>query len=91
MHSYELKAEKTDLKLNIQKVELALDQAVPCGLILNELITNSLKYAYRDDENGVIEISVQEVGKKEHISVKDYGVVLPENFNGEFLEALPRG
>jgi two-component sensor histidine kinase len=80
VHSYEVYSDKTKLTIDVDKVELALDQAIPCGLILNELITNSLKYAYPNDQGGEISISVKETENKIHMTVKDFGVGLPVGF-----------
>ena len=88
VHSYDVSTEKTKLTLNIEKVKLALDQAIPCGLILNELITNSLKYAYPAEKGGEIEISVREVDGKVHIMVKDFGIGLPKGFKIEESDSL---
>jgi len=81
VQSYEVRANQIELELDIEKVDLALDQAIPCGLILNELITNALKYAYPDGEKGVISIQVASEGSDIQISVKDYGVGLPKGLN----------
>ena len=81
VHSYEIRSNQIKLDLEIDKVELALDQAIPCGLILNELITNALKYAYPNGEKGVISIKVKSDDNNIQISVKDFGVGLPEGFN----------
>ena len=88
VHSYQIHAEKTKLLLEVDKVELALDQAIPCGLILNELITNSLKYAYPEGQAGEIKIVVKEIGGKVNISVQDFGIGLPENFKIEQSDSL---
>jgi two-component sensor histidine kinase len=45
-----------ELRLKVQNVSLTIDQAIPCGLIINELISNSLKYAFPYDRAGVIEV-----------------------------------
>jgi PAS domain S-box-containing protein len=88
VHSYDVTQEKTELKLDIEKVELALDQAIPCGLILNELITNALKYAYPGDKRGKITVGVWEDEGKVFIRVKDDGVGLPEGFKIDDSESL---
>lgn len=81
IHSYEVYSDQTELDLQVEQVELALDQAIPCGLILNELITNSLKYAYPNKEGGKITIGVKEEKGKVFIKVQDFGVGLPKGFN----------
>jgi len=88
VHSYDINRNKTKLDLKVEKVELALDQAIPCGLILNELITNSLKYAYPGEEGGEIKISVKEIEGKIEIIVGDSGVGLPDGFKIEESDSL---
>jgi two-component sensor histidine kinase len=88
VHSYQLYQDKIDLKLNIESVKLALDQAIPCGLILNELVSNALKYAYPQDQKGQIVIEVFEENGRLSIGVEDFGIGLPEDFKIENSESL---
>lgn len=88
VHSYQLYQNKIDLKLNIEPVKLALDQAIPCGLILNELVSNALKYAYPDAEKGQIVIDVYEKNGRLSIGVQDFGIGLPPDFKIENSESL---
>ncbi|MFT4600031.1 MAG: PAS domain S-box-containing protein [Arenicella sp.] len=88
VHSYELHSNKTTLNMDVQSINLALDQAIPCGLILNELITNALKYAYPVQEGGEIAISVKEKDNKVIMCIRDYGIGLPKGFNINNSETL---
>jgi PAS domain S-box-containing protein len=88
VHSYQLYQDKIDLKMNVGSVKLALDQAIPCGLILNELVSNALKYAYPGNKKGSIVIDVIEKDKRISIGVTDFGVGLPEGFDIEKSESL---
>ena len=88
VHSYELRSDKTKLTLDIEKVKLPFDQAISCGLILNELITNSLKYAYPKKTGGELIISVRELKNSVHMIVKDFGVGLPEGFKIDESDSL---
>lgn len=58
LNSYALKTDKIDLKQNLEQVYLGMDTAIPLGIIVNELVTNSLKYAFRPGEEGEISISL---------------------------------
>jgi two-component sensor histidine kinase len=63
--------------LELDKVELGIDQAVPCGLIINELITNSFKHAFPGGSKGTIQIKVHLVNNREVVlEVSDNGVGL---------------
>lgn len=88
IHSYSIQAGKIELETNFKKVFLSLDQAIPCGLIINELVSNALKYAYPHQESGVIRLVIREEGGKVQISVGDSGVGLPAGLDVENSESL---
>jgi PAS domain S-box-containing protein len=70
------------LKLNLEDVFLDLQTAIPCGLILNELVTNSLKHAFPEGKGGEIIIELHPL--EEHtfqMVVKDNGVGIPEDLD----------
>ncbi len=73
--SYSLSG-RIELSLDLPKdrVYLVLDQAIPCGLILNELISNSLKHAYPGDGSGPVRVSLGLSGESVRIAVADDGV-----------------
>lgn len=56
MHAYGESTEHIDLKIEINDISLAVSRAAPCGLIVNELVSNSLKYAFVDGRPGTIYI-----------------------------------
>jgi len=62
------------MALDMEKFELDVDMAIPIGLIVNELITNSLKYAFPDDRKGKIRLSLKEKGDLIILEVTDNGV-----------------
>ncbi|MDD3090865.1 MAG: PAS domain S-box protein [Methanoregulaceae archaeon] len=88
MNSYAL---QTDISVSqdIDDVDINLDIAVPCGLILNELLTNALKYAFRGRDSGTISIAMH-LGMDHRFSlvVSDDGVGLPEGLDIENAETL---
>jgi len=59
---------------------LSVDQAIPIGLILNELISNSLKHAFPDGRSGSIRVEAQSPGGRVDLAVIDDGVGVPEDF-----------
>ncbi|MEQ8973168.1 MAG: PAS domain-containing protein [Coleofasciculus sp. C1-SOL-03] len=59
--------------LTIAPVSLSIDTAIPCGLIINELVSNSLKYAFPDSRNGEIGITLQTVGGTNEGEGEDQG------------------
>jgi two-component sensor histidine kinase len=68
------------LRLDLEPTELTLDRSIPCGLILNELITNALKYAYPNG-NGEIVVSLSSRSGDVTLRVSDSGAGLPADFD----------
>lgn len=77
----------TDFKKNIQvytdmeSIRLTVGQAIPCGLLLNEMITNCYKHAFEGSDEGKINISIRENEGQISLIVEDNGIGLPEDFN----------
>lgn len=72
--TYNIKSNQINLKSNIESLHIDVDTLIPIGLIINELITNSLKYAFLDDRKGVIEIDLKEENNLLKLNVRDNGV-----------------
>lgn len=69
------------LDLDLEEVSLQVDKAIPCGLILNELITNASKHAFPGDRTGTVRVALHTLGDQQiSLSVADDGVGLPEAF-----------
>ncbi len=69
------------ISIDISEISLGIDMAIPCGLIINELVSNSLKYAFRDGKAGEIRIRMVIDGGKYVLTVSDDGVGLPEGLD----------
>ncbi len=80
MMSYSLTG-KVRLVTDLQRIDLALDQAIPCGLILNELISNALKHAFPGGREGTIEMGLELMGNTVSISLRDDGKGAPPGFD----------
>jgi PAS domain S-box-containing protein len=79
------------IRLNIKSEDIILNikQAIPCGLIINELISNSMKYAFPYAVEGEILVEFyQEEGEKLILIVSDNGAGLPEDFSLENISTL---
>ncbi len=69
-------------QINIKKIFLKINLAIPCALIINELVSNSLKYAFPNGRKGKIFIKLSKVNKIYYeLVVGDNGVGLPKNIN----------
>ncbi|BAW31083.1 MAG TPA: PAS domain S-box protein [Methanothermobacter sp.] len=78
---------KIKKKLKIEKIQLDLDTAIPLGLIINELATNSIKYAFPNGK-GTITIKLTKQKNKIKLTIADDGIGLPENIKPEKTETL---
>lgn len=86
--SYNIHPQRIKLIRDIPPLNLDVDIVVPLGLILNELITNSLKYAFPGDRNGSIRIELKEEGTLLRLKVYDNGIGLPEGFHEKFQQTF---
>lgn len=76
-------------RLETSCVLLSIDQAIPCGLILNEVVTNALKYAYPDGSPGEILVRLKENAAGAFtLSVSDNGVGMPAGLNWKNSKSL---
>ncbi len=81
-YAYGVNPGRVALRLELGAVELGLNQAIPCGLILNELLTNSVKYAFPASRHGEILVSLDcDETNKVTLRVADNGVGLPSGFD----------
>jgi PAS domain S-box-containing protein len=81
VRSYGFSPVMVKLIIDADHISLGVDTAIPCGLIINELVTNSLKYAFPDGRNGEIRITLkQDNGDGRYwLSISDDGRGLPES------------
>ncbi|HUK92744.1 MAG TPA: histidine kinase dimerization/phosphoacceptor domain -containing protein, partial [Methanomicrobiales archaeon] len=87
--SYEERSAGVTLEMDVRDISLDIDTALPCSLIINELVTNSLKYAFPGGKGGKVCIRVtREEGRGFTMEIRDNGVGLPADFNLETTETL---
>ncbi len=86
-NAYNIDPKKVELEIDIQKIMIDINDTIPLCLIINELITNSLKYAFPGDNKGKIKIKFY---KEEdyYLIVSDNGIGFPEDFNFTNHESL---
>jgi two-component sensor histidine kinase len=65
---------------NCDSMKLNVNQAMPCALIINELISNSIEHAFIEQKRGEVRIRLKEQDGRVCITLKDNGIGLPENF-----------
>jgi PAS domain S-box-containing protein len=82
LYSYSIHASAVKVKVIVDKVSLNLDTAIPCGLLINELISNALKYAFPDGRQGKIWVEFSEVeGEQFLLTVRDNGIGFPADID----------
>jgi two-component sensor histidine kinase len=82
LHTYSALATRVRFRQDVPPLPLAIDMAIPCGLILNELVTNALKHAFPGETAGeiVVEVRKDDAGGRFELRVSDDGVGLPNGF-----------
>jgi two-component sensor histidine kinase/CheY-like chemotaxis protein len=88
-HSYGVKPDGIKLKIDAHEVLLGVDTAIPCGLIINELVSNSLKHAFPDGKEGEIHIELRK--NNDHtltLVVCDNGLGFPKDLDFRNTETL---
>ncbi|MGB5499956.1 MAG: sensor histidine kinase, partial [Maribacter sp.] len=65
---------RVEVYLEMNGLELDVDTAIPIGLIVNELVTNSLKYAFPNNQKGIIKIGLRKEGSQLFLKVSDNGI-----------------
>ena len=89
LQSYGVSQTKIKLRNNVQQIFLGVDTAVPCGLIINELISNSLKHGFTDTDNGEIKIDMgHDENDKLILIISDNGKGIPKDLNIEESDSL---
>jgi PAS domain S-box-containing protein len=76
------------LDLQVADIALAVDRAIPCGLILNELISNALKHAFPGTRKGTVTVEMRSAGERLELTVRDDGVGLPSELDLVAAESL---
>jgi PAS domain S-box-containing protein len=89
MNLYNIDESRIDMRYNISGPKLKLDQAIPCGLILNELVSNSLKYAFDRAEHGIIEVGFRQLHEGDfQLLIRDSGKGLPEEISADTIHSM---
>ena len=75
--------------MNVDEVYLPINSAIPCGLLINELITNALKHAFTDRSEGTISVALSAKDNKEiQLMISDDGNGIADHLNLDEVETL---
>lgn len=88
VHTFLLPDKDVMLEVELGAINLNLDQAIPCGLILNELLTNAMKYAFVDIPEPKLNVKIEEENDNISIWIEDNGIGLPDDFNIDETDSL---
>jgi PAS domain S-box-containing protein len=79
-----------NIKLNVESddIKLNINQAIPCALIINELVTNAFKYAFEDEKEGELYVALKSKGDTITVAVEDSGPGLPDSFEETSKKSL---
>ncbi|MCD6016950.1 MAG: hypothetical protein K0S53_71 [Bacteroidetes bacterium] len=88
VHTYSINTKKIKLILTLDNLFLSLDASIPCGLIINEIVSNSLKYAFPDNRDGIIFVTLRVIKNQVRIEVGDNGVGILESVDIKNTQTL---
>jgi two-component sensor histidine kinase len=79
--AYQRDGEQVEIEVDVKPMQLHMDLVVSIGMIINELVTNSLKYAFTDRTNGKIRVALSETSNLFQLEVSDNGIGIPESID----------
>lgn len=86
--SYGISKKRIYLEIDIDNIPLNINQAIPCGLIINELVSNSLKHGFPNGRSGMITIIMKKLKKSKRLIIKDNGIGFPNDKKLNKYESL---
>jgi PAS domain S-box-containing protein len=87
--SYNVSSNCIRLNIQVEDVSLDIETAIPCGLIINELVSNALKYAFPQNRGGEIQVRLfQQKDQSLTLIVQDNGIGLPAEFDSKKAKTL---
>ncbi|HQO01402.1 MAG TPA: response regulator [Spirochaetota bacterium] len=89
INSHTDRSRNISLKYELDKeISIPTGKAIPCGLVLNELLTNAIKYAFPENREGIISLSLSSDNGTVRLQICDNGIGLPPDFNIEKSKSL---
>jgi len=86
--TYGVNSNNLALNIDIESISLGIDSAIPCGLIINELVTNSLKHAFPEGRKGEINVALHRDENRIELLISDNGVGIPKEIDFRKTESL---
>jgi PAS domain S-box-containing protein len=88
LSSSSLQPGQIHIGLDAEEILLTLDGAIPFGLLLNELLSNSLKHGFPGGRKGTVAVSIHRISGAVHMVVKDDGIGLPGHFKADACTSM---
>jgi two-component sensor histidine kinase len=86
--TYQLNSSSLSIRHDIDPIQLNINTSIPLGLILNELVSNALKYAFPDGRQGTLEIGMKKDNGQIVLTVADDGIGFPEDMDFTQMDSL---
>ncbi len=78
-----------EIQLKLQPIILNVETANPCGLIINELVSNAFKHAFKNEKKGIIKVTLtQDANSQICLKIQDNGIGFPENLDFQQVDSL---
>jgi two-component sensor histidine kinase len=86
--AYRVHHDEIDLDVEVTAPPLTIDLAIPCGLLINELVSNCLKHAFRGRDRGLVRVALTRDGAEHCLVVEDDGVGFPPGLDFRATSSL---
>jgi len=81
LHSYGIADDSIKININSERIYLDINTAIPCGLILNELVSNAIKHGFPDRRSGEITVDFNRDVNRHILNVSNNGIQFPEELD----------
>ena len=89
VQSYNIDPQRISVRIQVDPIVLDMDQAIPCGLILNELLSNAFKYAFPQNRTGAVHVELHaDTAQQAALVVRDNGIGFPDEIDFRHTESL---
>ena len=87
-YSYDIQEDHIKPVIEVEEVKLNIETGIPCGLIISELVSNSLKYAFPEGKTGKLKVSLKKYSNKYELTISDNGIGFPEDLKFKNTDSL---
>jgi two-component sensor histidine kinase len=89
LRSFVIDPDRHVMRIEVPEIELGIDTAIPCGLIINELVSNAIKHAFSDGRSGEVFVGMKNLPDRLiELTVRDNGLGFPEEVDFRAMKSL---